>query len=481
MKFFDFFKRKKEVREYEGSARGRRTSSWKAGSGSADAEIFRSLVTLRNRARDLVRNNAYAARGLEVLTNEIVGHGIVPFLKHPNKVTQDRLNKELKAWAESKSVDFGGRMDLYGMQRLVTRSFLESGEVLVQEKKLTSNYKIPVAFQIFEADHLEIGDVRLNGQNSIIHSIEFDPEGRRVKYHLLKTHPGNSLFFNNREKFEIAADKIAHVYKLDRPGQNRGVPVLTPVMLRLRDIDEYQDAQIVRQKVAACFAAFIYDTELADSGSSNGNPLPEKIEPGILEYLPPGKDIKFSSPPSMDGYKEFLSVELHAVAAALGITFESLTTDLGEVNFSSARMGHLQMQRVIDAYRWQVLGPCFLDFVAAKFLQAAELRGYNVSGAEIIWTPPKREMIDPTKEVPATIKAIRGGLTTLGESVRQTGEHLEIHLAQMAEENKLIDKFGLTLDSDGRKTDQKGAQQDQNSEESGGNSPENEENDAEDE
>ena len=48
-------------RKYEAADKGRRTSGWRATGGSATAEIVGSKVTVRNRSRDLVRNNPYAA------------------------------------------------------------------------------------------------------------------------------------------------------------------------------------------------------------------------------------------------------------------------------------------------------------------------------------------------------------------------------------------------------------------------------------
>ena len=75
-----------------------------------------------------------------------------------------------------------------------------------------------------------------------------------------RQHPGCLTLTNWQAGFiskPIPAESVLHVYKKDRPGQVRGVTWLAPVILKLRDLDEYEDAELVRKKIEACFAAFV--------------------------------------------------------------------------------------------------------------------------------------------------------------------------------------------------------------------------------
>ena len=74
----------------------------------------------------------------------------------------------------------------------------------------------------------------------------------------------------------------------------------------------------------------------------------EAFEPGMIEYLPPGRDVKFGQPATAAGYGEYMRVQLHAVAAAVGLTYELLTGDLSQVNYSSIRAGLLEFRRRIE-------------------------------------------------------------------------------------------------------------------------------------
>lgn len=463
-------------RRYEGAAKGRRTEGIKAGAGSANNEISGSLFTLRNRSRDLVRNNSYAARGVQAIVANTVGKGIMTQFRGKPTRKETQINELWKTWAMTTACDFDGRHNLMGLQRLVMRSVVEGGETIVRLRRVKRMTAVgrdgierevpPVQIQILEGDFLDSSKITSQNTqtgNPIIQGIEIDKKtGKRVAYMLFDRHPGGLDFIQNSfRSFAVPANEIAHVFRQDRAGQVRGVPWITPGMVRLRDLDEFIDAELIRQKVASCFTAFVHDIEGVADDLSDGEKekLGDKLEPGIIEILPPGKDIKLAVPPSKEGYKEYVTSVLHEVASGLGVTYEVLTGDLSEVNFSSARMGFLEFNRNIDTWRWQILIPQFLWPVTSWFKQGASLLGVQSDGLQTIWTPPKREMVDPTKEVPALKDAVRSGFLTLSEAVRQGGFDPEAHFAEYQADTEMLDKLGLTLDTDPRKTQKSGAQQ----------------------
>ena len=81
------------------------------------------------------------------------------------------------------------------------------------------------------------------------------------------------------------------------------------------------------------------------------------LEPGTLQILEPGEDIKFSDPADVGGsYSEFLRTQFRAVAAAIGITYEQLTGDLTGVNYSSIRAGLLEFRRRCEMVAFALQG-----------------------------------------------------------------------------------------------------------------------------
>lgn len=457
---FKFWKpKKKNSRGYEGASKSKRLSRWKTSNTSANAETWGGLSTLRSRSRDLRRNNPYAARGIQVITSNVVGPGIQVQFRKPGsdlKVTTP-LEERWWNWAHTPAIDYDGRHNLFGLQRLISDCVVESGEVLVR-RRILSGLAFPVQYQVLEPDFLDTTvSIGLNG-NVVIQGVEFDAQGKRVAYHLFETHPGgNGLDFKpiSTKTNRIPASEVYHIFRMDRPGQARGVPWLAPCIVRIKDLDDYEDAQLTRQKIAACFVAFVRDIDpnAADSGfGAEGEDCDasEKVEPGMIEDLPANKQVEFGNPPGVEGYKDYVMVHLHAIAAGLGITYSALTGDLSQVNFSSGRMGHLEFQRNIDTWRKEIIIGQFLEFVVQDFKNYGAILGVSSEGWIHKFIPPRREMIDPTKEVPAAVEAIKAGLSSLSDELMAQGKDPAEHLAQYKGDVELIDQLDLTLTSDAR-------------------------------
>lgn len=445
---------RKNLRLYEGAAGGRRTEGWITPSTSAHAEIASQLPKLRDRSRDLVRNNPYASRAVELIPANVVGKGIAANIWAPTEAQTTAVQKAWRGWADTSAIDFDERNDFAGIMRLAMRTVVESGEVLIRLRRVQGS-QFPIKLQILEPDFLYTHQLMV-GANRIVGGIELDDQGQRLAYHLYKSHPGNQSSLEplstSYDTVRVPASEVIHLFRPDRPGQLRGVPWLSQVMTRLKDLDDYEDAQLVRQKIAACFSVFVHDIEASDNLTSEESAaLGDKVEPGIIEFLPPGKDIKFANPPGPgEEFQPFMIHVLRSIAAGIGVSYEALTGDLTNVNFSSGRMGWLEYQRNIDVWRAMLITN-FCNPVFKWFSESANLIGLNVNNTEVTWVPPRREMIDPGTEVNAKIKSIRAGIETLSDVVRQNGKHPSDHFEELKADNDLIDKFGLILDCDPRK------------------------------
>jgi len=440
-------------RKFEAAARGRRANGWPIYDGSANSETYGVLPTLRARARHMVQNNAYAQKAIKAITNNTVGAGIIPqpvSVSGSNKAKLKKIKAKWKQWADKKHCDFAGQHTFYGLQKLVMRTVAESGECLVLKRR-TGKYKLQL--QVIEPDFLDSSrDTRGATGDYVTQGVAFNKDGQRTGYWIYDRHPGEYGAYES--KFRPASDVI-HVYEILRPGQVRGVPFGISSLLRLKDYDDYEDAEIVRQKIAACFAAFVQDSDPSSSlgtGSSNDEDLLEKLEPGVIEYLPPGKTVTFANPPTTSNYDGFSRKILQGIAAGYGITYECLTGDLSNVNFSSGRMGWLEMARQLTDWQYNMMIPLLCDDVWSWFMDHATVtEGIKSDDIDVSWTPPRREMIDPKKETEALILLCRAGFQSWSETVRGMGYDPEAVMAEIQKDNALMDQFGFSFDSDGRK------------------------------
>jgi capsid protein len=178
------------ARSYDAGKRGRRTANWFAGSGSANAEIAPSLEIVRNRCRDVVRNNEYAARALDSLVANTIGDGITA--KAPD---QNLWNN----WCEYADAD--GQLDFAGLIELGHRTRRESGEVLFRFRARApeDGLPVPLQIQVLEPDHLDATKTgQLANGNFAIAGVEFNQIGQRVAYWLYPVHPGEVATYRLR-------------------------------------------------------------------------------------------------------------------------------------------------------------------------------------------------------------------------------------------------------------------------------------------
>ena len=450
---------------FDGATSGHRAGGWKIVNTDGTAEARLAGARLRDVARDMCRNHAYAARGKAVIISHTVGDGIIPNIITKKKATRKLLEDLLIEHFDSTACDAAGRTDLYGLQQLVMGTVAESGECLVRlrPRRVSDGLPVPWQLQVMEPDFLDpLKDGEQPNGNFCVSGIEFNKIGQVVAYHLFDDHPGSITRRQvGLESRPVPAANIAHIFRVDRAGQARGVSWFAPVILRIRDFHDYSDAQMMRQKIAACFAGFITQddpnvTTIDGETTETGNPL-EALEPGILERLRPGEKVEFGNPPSVTGDLDpYARLTLREIASGLGLSYESLTGDLSQVNFHSGRMGWIEMQKNINTWQNRMLVPQFLGPVASWFLTAARIMGLVPSSdratdrVAIKWTPPKRQMISPRDEIPFANQAIRAGFMTRSDWLRQNGYDPEKVEEEYAEENKRADALGLIFDSDPR-------------------------------
>lgn len=457
----------KHARHYEAASIGRRTQSWPRNNGDANSVVGAGLDATRRMARDLVRNNAWARRGINIASDDIVGWGIYPRAEADKAMAVRRATQAWEKWAMSTQCDYDGRLNFYGLMKLALRSAFEGGECLVRRRRqpLKSGMAIPLKLQLLEADHIDTSRDYLNSQtgNQVIQGIEYNDDGTRAAYWLYDHHPG-AIDYHAKDSFvshRIPASDVSSIYDVERVGQVRGITAFAPLILRLREFDEWEDADLVKKKVEACFAAFVIDAEgtgtALGTADDDKTPREDAIQPGMIMNMPPGRDVKFPSPPTGSADADPFTVRaLRAVAAGLGITYESLTGDFSKVNFSSSRMARLTAQGRVIHWQWNVMIPQFCDPVWGWAMEQLYIAGVITEIPAAEWTPPALPYIDPAQEVLGMQREVRSGFATPSEAVRSRGYEWKSHIARLKADFKDLDEAGLKLDIDPRNLTQAG-------------------------
>lgn len=472
-------------RLYGGAQFGRLTNNWNTSIGtSQDSETRSSLRVLRNRARQLTRDNDWAKNALRAIQNNVVGTGIgmqmqVQMRRQRNgKVLNDSVNDAIEnawnQWCKAQNCHTSGLLNFADIERLMVSSCAENGEVLVRIVKGTAfgTSPVPMALEVIEADQLmdERNGTHDNG-NIIRMGVEKNSWGRPVAYWFYPYHPGDYLFKTvELSKYKrVGADEIIHLYRHERPDQTRGISWFASALMRMHQLAGFEEAEVVAARASASIMGFIQtpDGELQEDGTQDGQRVSD-FDPGKIQALGPGETFKEFVPNRPGGnYDPFVRAQLRAMAAGIGVSYETLSKDYSQSNYSSSRLALLDdrdqwralQQWVIQNFHQRVFEE-WLDM--AVLSGALDLPGYEINPDQyraVKWLPRGWSWVDPAKEVAAYKEAVRCGFMTQTDVVSQMGCDIEDMMLQRQREIQMADDLGLVFDTNPEELDGKGAMQ----------------------
>lgn len=436
------------TRAYEGASA---KDGWrpKRAGASANTDHLADGATLRTRARSLVQNVPYIARALESLVANTIGCGITPRSLSPNATKIDDL---WAAWIRVADAD--GHSDFYGLQAMAYRAMEQDGEVLVRlrSRRREDDLPVPLQLQVLEIDWLDSAKMGANGANTVMNGIEYDPLGKITAYWIWDQHPGE-LVQGRRARsasYAVPAASIIHLFASQRPGQGRGFSCLAPVISRVRDLQLYEDAELQRKNLETRLSVLASGdvTAMSMTESEDQTTVRQTGELGMLAsggitQVPAGVNLTVVEPKAAAGYTDYVKYQLHLIAAGMGVTYEMMTGDVREVNFSSARVSMLEFRRNAEQMQWLTLVPRLCQPVWDAFVQHAIMAGKLRPGdAAVDWATPKWDYVNPEQDVKADLAEISGGLTTISEKLRKRGYKPELIFAELKSDFDRLTKDG---------------------------------------
>lgn len=480
-KYFRFLTRSL-LGAYRGADVGRLRGSWIPGGGSADSDLHPDLSKLRERSRDLIRNDGIASGAIDTVITNIIGSGIQMQSRIDkdvlavNEEIADELQKQIeKIWERwVPYADASHRLTFYGMEELSERQRFINGESIIVPLRITNSKKkrpYSLALQTIESDRLATPSDLMSNKN-IRAGVEIGGYGEPVAYYIRKNHPGDFLYdrrygssSENFIKYPALSDlgdpNIFHLYHMKRSGQTRGEPFFSPVLNMFKDRVDYMEAEIVAARVAACFAIFIkktnsYDVSLARS-KSEGNKRVEELSPAMIEYLNENEEIQPFNPNRPGGtFGIFMERVLRDISAGLNIPYEILAKDFSRSNYSNTRAALLEARRFFMMQQ-RFVSENLCQHVLVMLLEEAYLKGelpildyYQNRDAYVRtrWIAPGWQWVDPENEVKASVEAVDNNLSTLAEEAAAQGQDWEENLEQRARELKKIKDLEEKYDID---------------------------------
>lgn len=460
-------------RMYAAARNSRSTGGFGGTQTSADAELLTSLPTMRSRARQMVRDSSYAKRAKRVVVDNVIGAGVNMQCQASNTRAglNERVNSDIEdafcAWGAADSCHTGGKLHFHDLERAAFGQIFEAGEVLLRMHFARfGQSKVPLGLELIEAERLaeDVMPGAIGTNLDIRMGVEVDRFHRPVAYWVREIHQGDIRGLRSNRFERVPADEMFHLYIVDRWPQTRGEPWLHTALRKLDEMNEYTGLEISAARASAAYFATIETPEegspLASDTEDDGQQVMD-IEPLTIQQLNPGEKLSFHTPNRPNGSLDpFMRAMLREVAAGACVSYESLSRDYSQSNYSSSRLALMddrELYRVLQ--QWWIRS--FRLPLHKRWLQQAALAGAvssvsattYLSGREkleaVHFKPRGWSWIDPTKEVKAYKEAIRAGLTTTTDVIAATGggQDIEDIVKTRRRELDMFEAAGIEVDT----------------------------------
>lgn len=464
-----------QQRQYAAAKSSRLRADWNPTDSSADAELVQGLTSMRARSRALIRDTSFATRAQQLFQNNVIGNGIglQACVKNTrggmNKAVNDDIEAQFKRWSRGKHCHKGKRLSLALIERWAMGQVFSAGDCFIRVHPDDQGSGVPMALELIEAERLAdeftSPSIATTSGNEIRMGVEVDQFFAPVAYYIRDRHPNEYRFRAGAANTirRVPADQIIHLALCDRWPQVRGEPWLHTIINRVNDSDGYIESELVRARAQAATAGAIETPESVDSFGevqADGSAVME-LEPATYKRLNPGEKLvtgPMNSPnPQLDPFMRFLIREM---ALGMGLSYESLSGDYAQSNYSSSRMGLLDSR---DVYRFlqswfisdfrQKIHEKFMDqAVISRALRTIPMAAYGDDPEyfqAVRYKPRGWTWVDPTVEVEAYKEAVKSGFTSVTDVIAATagGQDIEDVLETRAEELKVMAELGLVFET----------------------------------
>lgn len=458
--------KKTQKRAFNAAIINRLTSDW-LGTNSINQDLQGGLKTMRRRARDLSINNEFAVRYLSLIKGNVVGPDGVTISVQATNIDgtpdpmSDRIETLFAMWCLPENCTVKGTMNFVKAQEVVLETVARDGECLVWLRRGAEFGDFSFQIQILDPSHLDENFYSTTPDgNTVFQGVELNPFGKPIAYYLWEVNPDDTSLLTaqrSNKRIRVAATDLLHIFDPEQASQVRGYSWLAPCMVSLNHIAKYRESELIAARTAA-EKRFYFKQE--DNVGFQGDDEPDdagnvtfESNPGAFEILPKGWDVKtvdWNSP--NQGLAEFQKVILRSVAASLGVSYNSLASDLESVNYSSARFGSLEDQ---NSYR--SLQNFFINaFVRPVFSEWLKIQLLtNTSGLNIPFNKFNKfnnvryiaktwQSIDRTKDSRADAEELANSLTSWSDVIQKSGRDPEQVFLSIAKDKRRMQELGIT-------------------------------------
>jgi len=496
---------------YDGASRfSRDLATWAPPIRSVNQDILEDKDTIDGRTRDTMRNDAFVSSGNSIRKDNIVGDMFLLNAKPAFKVLrldekwaeefQEEVEEKFTLIAESPDnwLDASRQNTLTSLVRMVIGIHLMSGEVLASVEWMKKDGVRPcrTAIQMIDLDRL--GNPSFQPPTKFLQGgVYRDRFGAPLGYWTRNAHPSeymNADVFDwtfTRARLPWGRLQMIHIFEQFRPDQVRGISEMVSTLKELRVTKRFRDIVLQNAVVNATYAASIESdlpseavfAALGGGDVSEGN-IAAAIQSyaggylsAINEYARTAKNLQLDGvkiPHLFPGSKlqlrpagqggplgtEFEQSLLRYIAAGLGVSYEQLSRDYSQTNYSSVRAAMNETYKSMQALK-RLVADRFATHVYRLWLEEAIGTGIITSMprnapafwdglnrdayGQCSWIGASRGQIDELKETQAAVLRGKYNLSTDEAELGRLGQDWRQVYRQRAREKKMRDELGIEV------------------------------------
>lgn len=398
--------------------------------------------------------------GLKVKPNLDID--VLGIKKEEAALLEKRIKRKFEIYASSTNCDYSRMFNFYTLQTLALITSLVSGDALaIPCYKKRAGVKTRLCLRLVEGDLIASPYGRDN--EYIKNGVEFNKSGELEAYHVAKKHPGD--LYSNIETIRLKAfgkggnRLVYHIFEPERPGQRRGVPLLSPVISALKQHSRYSDSELMAAVIGAMYTVFVTTDATNEPLKNLGidkkkNNLPDKtvgMKKGGIVKLAPGEKVDVANPGRPNAnYATFVDAIITEIGAGIGVPREVLLTSFNS-NYSAAKAaldeawkGFIKKRDMITLYMCQ---PFYEEWLTEQvalgelhlpgFMESEEKR---LAYSRAYWVGPSKSSLDPFKEVRAAKERVELGISnreieagSIGNDYEEVNKQLVIENSQLKE------------------------------------------------
>jgi len=478
-------------------------ANWRPFNWSGQSSQASGRPEIASRIHDLARNDGWASAGLSRLVDETLGSGFT-LNALPNAMTlnlsqddADELSDAIEAhwddywndpgmWCDAERMASGP-----GILGLALRHRFADGEAAAHVVWRGDDNGVPLSPTGWGTCVHVVDPARVSNPNGRMDSdtlqqgVALDEWGAAIGYHVRRRHPGDSTSgaygqfvwdyvprdLDGRPNFILTGER-------KRAGERRAIADIVSVVREHKqtsDINDYELQAVALNAVMAAFVTSPFDLEeLSETFDAGTVPAalkayeatqgayykeaPVRLPGAQVNFLRAGEDVRFSKPEHPNAnFESFFRQALRKIASAIGLTYEQLTMDWSQVNYSSARAAMLVIYRSLtarkDRFVTGFVQPIYRAWLEELFDRrlirlpagAVSFDANPVAWCRAEWIGPGRGWVDPEKEAKAAALRMATNVTTLRQETAEQGGDWKANIIQRAREQRFAAKHGVDL------------------------------------